>query len=317
MKLDFPIPTAPGETHVLTNGITYQWDGEKWNSKLLPTYALVGANPGPTPPPGVPAGTFWWDTVSGQLFVLYADADSTQWVEASTTHPDLYNPAPPDVSLGDLTMFGPDNVTIGSDNTYSVSISGDAADLTYSWSTKYDGMTNIPSITSVGEFSGTAYEITDNDALTYVEMAGDSGDYFDITFSETITSPLSVNVLVSSGYEGREIDWFVKPNNDTTFQGTHSGTDTFWLNCGYFENINSVRIIKNSANDTIFRVHAIGFTDRDEGIELYSPDTVVNKTSQAATITFGNAKSNEVTCVVGSQLAIDAPKPISKSINAN
>lgn len=317
MKLDFPIPSSPGETHVLTNGITYQWDGEKWNSKLLPTYALVGANPGPTPPQGVPAGTFWWDTISGQLFVLFADLDTTQWVEASTNHPDLYDPSPPDVSLGDLEMLGPDAVTIGVSNSYSVSIGGDAPDPTYQWSTLYDGMTNVPSINTSGQVDGSVYSLTDNDSSTYVEMAGDSGDYFDILFSEPIENPLSVRLLVSSGFEGREVQWTVKPNNDTAFQGNHSGTDTFWFNAGYFEDINSVRVTKNSANDTIFRIHAIGFTDVDKGIELYTPDVISTPTEQATTITFGNAKNNRVLCVVDSKTAIDSPKPVSKDIAAS
>jgi len=317
MALDFPIPSQPGETHVLTNGITYQWDGFKWNSKLLPTYALIGANPGPNPPQGVPAGTFWWDTVSGQLFVLFADTDSTQWVEASTNHPDLYDPAPPDVSLGDLFMSGPNNVNIGDPNTYAVTIGGDADDMTYQWETSYFDMTNVPTLTSSGQVDGSVYSLTDNDPATYVEMAGDSGDYFDITFSETIQNPLSINILISSGFEGREVDWFVKPNNDTTFQGTHSGTDAYWHNVGYFTDVNSVRIIKNSGNDTLFRIHAIGFTDKNEGIELYTPDVIGTPTGQSTTITFGNAKNNEITCVVSSASAIDAPKPVTKEINAS
>ncbi len=40
---------------------------------------------GPTPPPTPTPGTFWWDNVSGNLFVYYNDGTSSQWVPAVAT----------------------------------------------------------------------------------------------------------------------------------------------------------------------------------------------------------------------------------------
>ena len=33
MALDFPNPSFPGQIHPGSNGINYQWDGEKWNKR--------------------------------------------------------------------------------------------------------------------------------------------------------------------------------------------------------------------------------------------------------------------------------------------
>ena len=42
---------------------------------------------GQTPPPSIGRadGDFWWDTISGQLYIWYNDGDSSQWVPASPT----------------------------------------------------------------------------------------------------------------------------------------------------------------------------------------------------------------------------------------
>ena len=37
-----------------------------------------------TPPPGAVSGDLWWCSVDGQMYVLYADVDTSQWVAAST-----------------------------------------------------------------------------------------------------------------------------------------------------------------------------------------------------------------------------------------
>jgi hypothetical protein len=48
--------------------------------------------PGPTPPAVPRLGDFWWDTVEGQLYVWYADPNSSQWV-AATNRPGPSGPA--------------------------------------------------------------------------------------------------------------------------------------------------------------------------------------------------------------------------------
>lgn len=51
-------------------------------SQLL-DYAGAKIEVSATAPVGAAEGTLWWDTVSGRLFVLYADIDSSQWIETS------------------------------------------------------------------------------------------------------------------------------------------------------------------------------------------------------------------------------------------
>ena len=83
MALDFPANPVQGQQNTLTNGITYQWDGAKWNTRLVPSYANTGANPGTTPPSNPSPGTFWWDSENGQLYIWYVDANSSQWMQAA------------------------------------------------------------------------------------------------------------------------------------------------------------------------------------------------------------------------------------------
>ena len=88
-KLNFPTGFTDGQIFLAQNGVSYQWDGDKWTTQLRSSIG-IGANPGPNPPDDAVPGMFWWDTVSGQLFILYNDGSSEQWVEASTNHDDLY-----------------------------------------------------------------------------------------------------------------------------------------------------------------------------------------------------------------------------------
>ncbi len=92
MNLTFPTPTVAGEIYVAENSVTYQWDGSKWTTQIRPSYANTGSNPGPNPPVAPTPGTFWFDTVSGQLFTFFNDGTSEQWVETSTVHGTLYSP---------------------------------------------------------------------------------------------------------------------------------------------------------------------------------------------------------------------------------
>ena len=94
VKLDFPANPTTGQEAKLTNGITYQWDGQKWNTRLVESYANTGGNPGTTPPANPANGTFWWDSENGQLYIYYTDANSSQWMQAAvlgTTYDSLGN----------------------------------------------------------------------------------------------------------------------------------------------------------------------------------------------------------------------------------
>lgn len=81
--LNFPANPTVGQEAVLSNDVVYQWDGAKWNTRLVASYANTGGNPGENPPPNPTPGTFWWDSTSGQLYIWYTDADSSQWMQAA------------------------------------------------------------------------------------------------------------------------------------------------------------------------------------------------------------------------------------------
>ena len=84
MALAFPSANlTQGQLYTAQNGVTYQWDGAKWNTRLQPSYANLGGNVSETPPSNPTQGTFWWNSSSGQLYIYYVDADSQQWMNAS------------------------------------------------------------------------------------------------------------------------------------------------------------------------------------------------------------------------------------------
>ena len=93
-KLEFPANPTTGQQFNATNGVIYQWDGKKWQTRIVESYVNTGANPGLTPPQNPSPGTFWWDSEAGQLYIWYVDADSSQWMQAAvlgTTYDSLGN----------------------------------------------------------------------------------------------------------------------------------------------------------------------------------------------------------------------------------
>ena len=83
MALDFPGSPIEGQIYLASNGISYQWQTDKWATVMVASYANTGSNPGETPPGAPTNGTFWWDSENGQLYTWYEDADSAQWITAS------------------------------------------------------------------------------------------------------------------------------------------------------------------------------------------------------------------------------------------
>ena len=81
--LNFPNSPANGEIYVGGNGVSYQWQNDKWSTAFVSSYANTGSNPGITPPSAPTNGTFWWDSTTGNLYTFYADVDSAQWISAS------------------------------------------------------------------------------------------------------------------------------------------------------------------------------------------------------------------------------------------
>jgi hypothetical protein len=85
-------PTFTG-TPTLPTGAVGVTQTKGNNTTALATTAFVLANAGAggaavtvsdTPPASPTSGQQWWDSVSGQMFVWYVDANSSQWVAASS-----------------------------------------------------------------------------------------------------------------------------------------------------------------------------------------------------------------------------------------
>ena len=83
MALNFPGSPIDGQIYLASNGVSYQYQTDKWATVLVESYANTGSNPGTSPPAAPTNGTFWWDSENGQLYTYYADADSSQWITAS------------------------------------------------------------------------------------------------------------------------------------------------------------------------------------------------------------------------------------------
>jgi len=105
MTLLFPLAPVTGELFLAQNNVTYQWDGAKWHTQIVPSYANTGSNPGDTPPPNPTAGTFWWDSDSGVLYTWYTDVDSSQWMPA-TVFPTVTDSAGNTVTSASLAASG-------------------------------------------------------------------------------------------------------------------------------------------------------------------------------------------------------------------
>jgi hypothetical protein len=62
-----------------------------------------------TPPSSPTVGALWWDSVGGQLYVWYSDANSSQWVPATNTQgaPGAPGPAGPQGATGPAGATGP------------------------------------------------------------------------------------------------------------------------------------------------------------------------------------------------------------------
>lgn len=316
MALYFPPSKQPGQIYLANNGVSYQWDGDKWTTQIRPSFANIGSNPGPNPPLNPSIGTFWWDTKSGQLFTYYADETSEQWVEASTVHGNLFEPTPPSATIGTVTVDGDAVPTIGVAEQYTASYSGSATDVVYNWSTDNSNITNVPSLFTQGSVTGTAYDVLDQNSATFISMAGTNSDEFTITFSETIENIDRIAVLFSSG-NGNNCRWNVKPNGAYNFQGDTSSSAGEWFSIPLQENINSIRILKLSDNSTVLRVHMIGFSNTDTGYLLKPRDAISNVNAESPSITFYSVGANSATCELTSLTSTDTPRTGSKSVTVS
>ena len=80
---DFPASPIPGQSYTPAGGKAYVWDGVSWriSGAGLTTSVIVSDGP----PGGVPAGTLWWESDTGNTFLLYDDGDSQQWVQVNAS----------------------------------------------------------------------------------------------------------------------------------------------------------------------------------------------------------------------------------------
>ena len=83
---DFPDAPAIGEQFTPSgSAVALTWDGNIWT---FPMGGVAGTiTIADDPPTGVAPNTLWWDSNSGDLFVNYNDADSTQWVQINRNAP--------------------------------------------------------------------------------------------------------------------------------------------------------------------------------------------------------------------------------------
>ena len=91
MAIQFPDTPLIGDPPVLlSNGVNYIWDGEKWSSYGGSSGGGGGSstiNSGQYPPAGPSDGDLWFDTDKGILYVFYDDGNSGQWVDSSAKAP--------------------------------------------------------------------------------------------------------------------------------------------------------------------------------------------------------------------------------------
>ena len=80
----------------ISSGDFLKYDGTSWINSVPPAAALIGD----VPPTSPKIGDLWWESDTGRLKVYYADADSSQWVDAS---PPLANPL--NITTADATNW--------------------------------------------------------------------------------------------------------------------------------------------------------------------------------------------------------------------
>lgn len=87
--LDFPANPTVGQVFQ-----GWEWDGVKWIS--APSSGGSGGasiTVSDTPPPNPTQGALWWESVNGQMYVFYTDANSSQWVPTTNQMGGGYLPA--------------------------------------------------------------------------------------------------------------------------------------------------------------------------------------------------------------------------------
>lgn len=125
---------------------------EQFNAALAalpPSGAVVGSSP----PSNPTAGQLWWDDVSGQLFVWYVDANSSQWVVANVSPAGPTGPAGPAGATGPAGPQGPPGVMPPGVTNGSVAAPGQVGELLSFTTIINSGITNGAAFAQVDTYN--------------------------------------------------------------------------------------------------------------------------------------------------------------------
>ena len=102
MALNFPGSPSNGQTYVAPNGVTYVYDASEtlWRVQSGDGENVVFVSA--TAPVAPTQGKMWWNSNTGVMYVYYIDANSAQWVPASSTNVGAITPGM-DAEFGDVT----------------------------------------------------------------------------------------------------------------------------------------------------------------------------------------------------------------------
>jgi hypothetical protein len=78
MAFDFPASPTEGQIFAPAGGPVYIWQGGVWKDSAGQR-SLISDTPPNNPKPG----DLWWESDKGNLYIYYADADSSQWVQVN------------------------------------------------------------------------------------------------------------------------------------------------------------------------------------------------------------------------------------------
>jgi hypothetical protein len=81
---DFPNSPDVNDSYA-ANGVTYVWDGARWNILLSGVSGGISLHTGVSPPVDPETQPLWWDSSNGKLYVWYDDGDSAQWVAVTVS----------------------------------------------------------------------------------------------------------------------------------------------------------------------------------------------------------------------------------------
>lgn len=108
-NLDTTVVGLQGEPISATppaSGQALVFDGTEWVPTTVQTGGGTAVTVSDTAPASPSEGDLWWDTVSGQLFIWYVDANSSQWVVANVSV-GVPGPAGPEGPQGPAGGVGP------------------------------------------------------------------------------------------------------------------------------------------------------------------------------------------------------------------